>query len=289
MNEYLKTTLIEISFLSIIVIMVGCYSENSNNDNFNEYNALIKLSRKYAFEDQDYSKAIESYKLAFEEIKNPFGLDYINALEIASLNNNYEFGTEILKEISKRGCPKKLVKNYSKKYLKYDEASWNKFAASISTYEEYYKSNFDKALRLELLDLRKLDSTFNLAFHTAPLDSAYAINTTKEISRRLSLFETQGEFPSESNVGLFYNEEEVVQSPITVVLLHQYQRGDTIFLNRLNEFVEKGFLEKSNGNMFKEYLKNKPIGIEKPYARSQMIKWRKGLAKKRLEIEFIDN
>lgn len=279
-----------LSIISSILFLFGCHSEKFQIDNFDRYNSLIEISRKLAYEEQNLSKSIKSYKLAFKEIKNPFGLDYLDALKVASINKDYEFGTTILEEICKRGCPPKIVEQYSKKYLDFDSTTWNLFAENLSVYQKYYDSNFDVELRQELLNLRYLDSTFNAEFHASPIDSIYSTNTTKEISKKLKQLEELSKFPCESNVGLFYNDQGIVSSPISIILMHQYQRGDTIFLNRIEKLAGSGLIDKTSIGMYKQYQENLPAGrIGENYRRGQLMKWNQNQAKKELGIEFLNN
>ena len=276
MNNNLTSWMLLLFALSIF----ACTSSGSGQSKYSAYYQHIEKARNLAFVDKDYSNAKEQYKLAFQQVQNPFGFDFIDALELSSIEKDFEFGKKILEELSKRGCPMKLVKQYAEKFSVLNGKEWMEFEKSYPTYQMHFNNNYDLALRKELLDLRTLDSTFNIEYHSAPLDSVYAIKRTTEKRNKLLQFESSGNFPSESNVGVFYDENRILGSPIGVVLRHQYQEGDTVFLNRLSEFTEKGYLEKSN-SFFNEFVSRPPIGISETFRRLQLMKWHKPDYKKR--------
>lgn len=283
----MRNSLTSSILILFVLTIMGCTSIDSSHSNFNKYYEHIEKGRKLAFVENNYSEALEHYKLAFQQVENPFGLDFIDALEISSVEQDLEFGKTILEEISKRGCPMKLAKEYAQKFSILNDKKWVEFAKNYPTYQMHFKNNYNLALRAELLDLRTLDSTFNIEFHRAPLDSLYAIKTSIEKRNILLQFEASGNFPSESNVGVFYDDNTILGSPISTILIHQYQEGDTVFLNRLPEFIEQGCLDKS-GNIFNEYVSSPPIGISKTFRSLQLQKWHNAVEGKGVKVEFIN-
>ncbi|MEJ6791634.1 MAG: hypothetical protein QNK89_02555 [Lacinutrix sp.] len=140
--------------------------------------------------------------------------------------------------------------------------SWYKdFKLNFNNYIVYYKENFNQELKDRWISLILKDKFFNWERCHAYREGRIKITIEElvteasEISKEFeNIIERYG-FPHEHQMGYLYiqGQNRVSDYRMDVVIIHIYQRGETIYENDIDKFVCDGNL-RSNKNITKESI-----------------------------------
>ena len=236
----MSTKMNKLFSLLIILIFFTNYSFCQENCKYGEYSYLIIMALdEISFE--EYHKANENYRLAFSKVETPFSTDLISALKVAKEIKDTIQIKEFAVMLAKGGIPLEYFKEYNN-YKWYPQ-----FESDFENFRTFYKSNFNSKLRSNLLSLRKQDSLFNDNFHKwrkgeIELTLEDLITGATSITKGFEkLVETYG-FPCEKRMGYYYENGEIAEFPVKVLLIHIYQRGVLLYKETLSSIVCEGEL-----------------------------------------------
>ena len=221
-----------------------------------------------------FEPAQSKYKKAFSEIHFPLGQDLRKALKVAKKVKDTAWTQALSITLAKGGIPLSYFNDLK------DYSWYNKFQLEFVNYQTFYKSTFDLGLRQQLLDLRTQDSIFNENYHNwrqgqkqMTLDEL--IFGAKEIYNAFKYIYDKHGFPCEQKMGYYFKNGEIENYPMSVLMIHIYQRGIIFIEDRLAEVVCEGKWrpeELSSLQGFKGFGE-KNIGIEQEMRiRYEMVK-----------------
>lgn len=187
-------------------------------------------------------EAKRCFKLAFSKEDFPFGVDLAIALETALKTKDTIWARSLSVELAKGGIPIEFFDSCKK-------MPWyGQFESDYSLFQNNHKEKFDLALRRKILELKLQDSLFTDNYHKwrkgefeMTLDEL--INGAKKITNGFKSIVKEYGFPSEQKMGYYCNEGQIQAFPITIILIHIYQRGELLYRDRLANIVCDGKLK----------------------------------------------
>lgn len=208
-----------------------------------KYDNYFYWSNSAYFDIQDgrMDDALKKIKRSLSTVDFPLAYELEQALKISEEVGDYEFLYKVCVLLAKGGIPLE----YFGKYYKYEW--YDKFEQEFTEYTDYYTSHFNLEMKKELLEIRKNDSIFNSNYHKwrigeFELSLDDLIKGATQISSRFKALVKKSGFPCERNMGYFYQENKIREYPLTVLLIHFYQRGELLYKNSLTEKVCEGKL-----------------------------------------------
>ncbi len=196
---------------------------------------------RIAYFNESFEKANELYKKAFTSIPFPLGEDLKTAVEVATKNNDSEFLYSISIILAKGGIPLEYFNRFS-------NHNWFKeFKTSYNSYQEYYHNHFNKNVRIKLFELRKIDSTYNEKYHSwrkgeIELSLEELTSTAKHTIYSFKSYVEQFGFPSEQILGYHFGDKNISSYPISVLLIHAFQRGEYLYIDEFEKLLCEGKL-----------------------------------------------
>lgn len=200
-----------------------------------EYHRIIKEA-KIDYNNKKYKEANKKIKASFSKNLIPFGEDLELALKVAIKTNDSEWAKEIAIVLAKGGVPNRF-------FFKLKEFSWyNEFEENFKNYEIYYQKKCDSSFVSQIVYLIEKDEKFNYKFHgwrlkKTEMSLEEMIKKSEEIYNSFYTLIDKYGFPSSENVGYNYIREKnrVEKYNVNILIRHIYQRGELIFLNKLDE------------------------------------------------------
>ncbi len=116
----------------------------------------------------------------------------------------------------------------------------------LQNYEWYDSFESEKdpnaELKSEMLALMKKDSLFNANFHAwrrgeIELSKNDLILGAKEILDKFEDIISEYGFPSEKKSGYYFHHGKIIDTPLSILMIHIYQRGDRIYFEKLDELL----------------------------------------------------
>ena len=233
----------------IVIIISFVYASSAfgqDNCNYENYFSLVNKALNKKHSDNEYKAANEYFKKAIGLVEFQFGKDLEEALEVSINLNDESLSKIIVYQLAKGGIPIAYFDRYSN-INNFDW--WREFETNYAELRDYYLDNFDHSLRKELLDLRTQDSLFNEKYHKYRrgellISEKELVDDGEKIVNKFKLIWKNIGFPSEKNIGYFYINNKIQESPLVVTLIHLKQYGEYIFDDKYSELVCEGHLRK---------------------------------------------
>lgn len=235
--------------LKILILLLNLFSVEivlSQNCNYQVYNNFIELANKEKLSG-NLKEANKYFQLAFENTDFPFGNDLSYALETAVQTKDKVFMEKIAIKLAKGGIPKEF-------FEKFESYKWHKtFIIEFPNYQKYYFENFNQELKKSLIELERYDYTVNSHFHewrTRKIEHSTdtLVSEFTKVSKKFQNIVEKFGFPSERNFGYYYNKKRVYELPTFVILTHIYQRGELLYIDKLNQLYCDGNLNYYQSN-----------------------------------------
>ena len=247
--------------ITLFIFFTSIFSSIGQDCNYKYYNywssrALIDYS------ENKFLEANNHFKSAFTKADFAFGSDLAIALETALKTKDTIWAKSLSIELAKGGIPIEFFDSFKK-------MSWyTQFESEYPIYQNYYKEEFDLELRDKILELKFQDSLFNENYHKwrkgeIEMSLDELIKGAKMITDGFKSIIKEHSFPCEQKMGYYFKEGRVQPFPITIILIHIYQRGELLYRDRLGNIVCDGKLKPTDQallNRFKGFGDN--TGVE---------------------------
>lgn len=198
-------------------------------------------SARIAYGSEDKGRAVLHYKKAFSRTSFPLSEDLTAALRLAAALNDSTFLQNISIILAKGGIPLEYFREFS------GQSWYPEFVSSYDTFHKYYSTHFDTEARIRLLELRKIDSTYNEKYHSwrrgeIELSLEELTYHAKQVGESFKAYVDEFGFPSEQNMGYYYRDRTIKPYPISVLLIHLFQRGELLFVDQFEKLYCNGLM-----------------------------------------------
>lgn len=229
---------ITITLLLVFARIICSIGQDCNYEYYNYWSgrALIEYS------EDKFLEANKNFKIAFSKADFSFGSDLAIALETALKAKDTIWARSLSIELAKGGIPIEFFDSFKK-------MSWyTQFESEFPIYQKNYKEEFDLELREKILELRFKDSLFNENYHKWRKDEIEMsleelIKGAKMVTDGFKSIIKEHGFPCEQKMGYYFKEGRVQPFPISIILIHIYQRGELLYKDRLRNIVCDGKLK----------------------------------------------
>ncbi len=247
---------VSIVIASLLLITFGCSepeSEKCKHIAYAENLEIIKNSnsRKKCLKTID--KLVENHHINSFDIKSV----YDKAIELEDEKRI----RRLYKYLIEKGIPKSYFYGVS-------DNDWYDFQPPI-------KYNYDEVLRNKTIRLRLEDSISNEKYHewrkgNLEMTKEDLIQDAGEILNQFQQIVSDYGFPSEQRIGYYYNNGEIYDSPVGILLTHIYQRGDRIYFNELDSLLCQGEI---SSNLYKTLKTIKGFGKNEGYKKEMELRY----------------
>jgi len=240
--------------ITLIIFFVGILGLKSQDCKYQYYNYWIGKGMS-EFHTNNFKEASISFKKALTKVNFPLGSDLEGALKTAVATKDTLWAETLSIKLAKGGIPLIYFKSLE------NMVWYDKFKEDYLDYHSIYADKFDLVLREKLLQLRFQDSLYNENYHKWRRNELEMTldELTEGAENILSGFKIlikEHGFPCEQKMGYYYKENKIQDFPISILLIHIYQRGELLYKDRLGKIVCDGKLrvvEQVSLNSFKGF------------------------------------
>ncbi len=230
--------------IPLILIFLALMTNMSAQEcEYAEYYPLVASAWKN-YNDKDFKEAELNLKLAFTKTDFPLGKDLNLALSVAQKRKDAEWAEQISIILAKGGVPLRYFEKL--KFFKWHE----KFKADFKVYSDYYNRNYEPEFREELISLIRKDKEYVDKYHqwrTREIEMTLQelIDGASQIHSDFQNLTDEYGFPNERKMGYNYvrRKNNVEFYNVEVLIIHIYQRGESVFKNELQDIICKGGLQ----------------------------------------------
>lgn len=227
-----------ITLLLILSTIISLIGQNCKYKYYNYWSGRAFID----YSENNVQEANKNFKTAFRKANFSFGCDLAMALEIALKTRDTIWSKTLSIELAKGGIPIEFFDSLK-------NMSWyTQFKSNYPQYQNSFKEEFDLELRKKIIQLRFQDSLFNENYHKwrrgeIEISLDKLIEGAKKVTNGFKNIIKEHGFPCEQKMGYYFKEGKVQQFPITIILIHIYQRGELLYRDRLGKIVCDGKLK----------------------------------------------
>lgn len=227
-----------ITLIFIFIIIFNSFGQDCKYESYNYWAGRALLD----YSENKFQEANKNLKIAFKKADFPFGTDLAIALKTALETKDTTWAKTISTELAKGGIPIEYFDSF-KQYSWYTQ-----FESDYPKNQDSYKEEFDLVLREKIIELRFQDSLFNENYHKwrrgeIEMSLDELIEGARKVTNGFKNIVKEHGFPCEQKMGYYFKEGKVQPFPITIILIHIYQRGELLYKNRLGNIVCDGKLK----------------------------------------------
>lgn len=260
------------TFLCMHILLMTAQAVTGQNASC-VYEDYIYLTDRASIEYQegDVKASLKHWKEAMSTGLFPRGRHVAMALQCAVNADDGVFAKSMAFQLTKGGIPVAYFERYGA------EDWYAAFMASARDTMAVAEKQFNFAMRKALLDLRHQDSLTNATYHQwVKCENDLTLDEMPRMAAKVyddftHLIRQYG-FPSEKRMGYYFQEGEVQDFPLLVVMIHIYQRGNPVLKDQLHSMVCDGVITKTDMSVLidmRGYGNN--VGLEK----EMRIRWGK--------------
>lgn len=232
------------AFLSIFVLMMAQSVEGQKESCVYEDYIYLTDRAYIEYQEGDLKASIKHWKEAFQTGLFPRGKHVALALRCAVKVEDGEWAKTLAFRLAKGGIPAVY-------FDRYKERDWYAdFATVVDDTISTGAKNYNFSLRKALLDVRYLDSLTNVTYHQwrkceNDLSLEEMIQMAANVYDGFTHLIRQYGFPSEKKMGYYFQDGEVQDFPLLVMMIHLYQFGNPILKDQLHHMVCDGVITKT--------------------------------------------
>jgi len=231
----MKQNLIKLSFILLSMSLNG--QTDCAYENYHYYVSKAQFFNS----DENAIQASKYYVKAFQSVDHPFAIHLEAAMKNAITIKNDDLALQYASRLAKGGIQKVYFDNFS------TQTWYEIFIDSFSEYNAHFKQNYNLQLRRDILELRHVDSLYNVKYHSwRKKDLEVSFEELQSGAEKIfelfkSMIRTHG-FPAEKNAGYLFHKKSVGLWPVTIVMHHLFQLGERVFYDQLGELSCTGYI-----------------------------------------------
>lgn len=224
---------------SLLVIALALVTGYGQKVNFlTNYYPHINTAES-AIVDNNYAKALDAYKLGFENVPSGFMKDYFNAAVCAIYSGNVNLTYDYLLKVAQKGLSLDFVKGEPAFAAIQKDSDWREFEVKYLSEKRNFDAKINAKLKERINKLVERDAFFHENNRMTFADSIAAAD--KQNALELDYIFARYGFPGENEIGCGEGGFPVIQYPFYTIIRRQTADIQVInFSNYLLTAVREG-------------------------------------------------